>query len=92
MQVKLQISRTDGPATSCTGEIFALLELLRSNGDLLRELATGAHAWRASKYQTTVRSHGIRHLRADVWTLRTDWVWGAFWTLSLPPATSVVRS
>lgn len=37
------------------------------------------------------RTRLTRGAPADLWTLRTDWVWGAFWTLLLPPATSAVR-
>ena len=68
-QVTLQVSRpSDDPAEKgVTGEIFAVLELLRPDGALLAELAS------------------------DLWTIRTDWVWGAFWTLLLPPATGAVR-
>lgn len=68
-QVTLQVSRpSEDPAEKrVTGEIFAVLELLRPDGALLAELAS------------------------DIWTIRTDWVWGAFWTLLLPPATGAVR-
>ena len=68
MQVRLQLSRTDGPVKPMTGEIFGVLELVRpSSGEVLSELAS------------------------DLWTLRTDFVWGAFWTVLLPPATGLVR-
>jgi len=47
--------------------VFAVLEVLRSNGEMLVELAS------------------------DLWTLRSDLVWGAFWTVPMPPATGAVR-
>ena len=86
-QVKLQLSRTDGPVKSLTGEIFAVLELCRANGELLTELASGVSL---PCNKTAPRPSGTVG-GADLWTLRSDFVWGAFWTLLLPPGTAVVR-
>ena len=41
-QVRLQVSRVadGGPCKPCEGEVFAVLEVLRSNGEMLVELAS----------------------------------------------------
>ena len=70
VQVRLQVSRVlrdDGPTKPCGGEVFAVLEVLRSDGEMLDEMAS------------------------ELWTLRTDLMWGAFWTVPMPPATGSVR-
>ena len=54
MQVRLQVSRVagGGPCKPCEGEVFAVLEVLRSNGEMLVELASDL--W-------TLRTDLVRH-------------------------------